>query len=209
MKQPKVAVIILNWNGKRDIEECLESVKKITHPNLKVIVVDNASKDGSQQFIKERYPYVHLIENTENLGLTEGNNEGIKYDKRDGQESLQTFLKNKKTGLFCPKVVYYSNPDHIWCAGGSYNPILGRAFMYGTFSKKKEFEREEDVGWISFCVVMVKREVFEKIGMLDDDFFSSYEDLDFCFRAKKAGYLCAYTPTTIVKHKIAQDWGGL
>lgn len=226
-KKPNVAIIILNWNGKKDTIECLESVKKIKYANLQIIIVDNASIDGSQEYITKEYPEIMLIKNKENLGFTGGNNKGIACALDAGaeyiillnndtvvdplliEECLATFLNNSDVGLVGPKVVYYHNPENVWCAGGSYNPVLGRAVMYGTFSKQKDFEQEEKVGWISFCVVMIKREVFEKIGILDDDFFSSYEDLDFCMRAKTAGYTCMYSPKTIVKHKIAQDWGGL
>lgn len=224
---PKVAIIILNWNGKNDTIECLESLKILTYPNYEIVLVDNGSTDGSTEYFEQHYPHVTLLKNKENLGFTGGNNVGIHYalahdadylvllnndttvDAHLIEAMLKPFKKNETTGLVGPKVVYYENPQHVWCAGGYYNPILGRAVMYGTFSKQKIFDKEEHVDWISFCVVMIKREVFEKIGNLDDDFFSSYEDLDFCLRAKKQGYSCFYTPHTVVKHKIAQDWGGL
>ncbi len=224
---PKVCIIILNWNGKKDTIECLDSVRKIEYLNFKIILVDNASTDGSVEYIEKQYPEITIIQNKENMGFTGGNNVGIrkalqtdaKYflllnndtivDKNLITECVTEFQKNESVGIIGPKVVYYNNPENIWCAGCSYNEVIGRSVMYGTFSKKKDFEKEEIVDWISFCVVMIKREVVEKIGVLDDDFFSSYEDLDFCLRAKKAGYLCAYTPNTVVKHKIARDWGGL
>jgi len=225
--KPKVSIIVLNWNGKQDTIGCLESLKKITYKNYEIILVDNGSDDGSADYFEKNYPYVTLLKNKENLGFTGGNNVGIQYALKEGSDyimllnndtivdsniinsCLNAFIQDEKLGLVGPKVVYYSNPENIWCAGCSYNPILGRAVMYGTFSKKKDFEKEERVDWISFCVVMIKREVFEAIGFLDDNFFSSYEDLDFCLRSKKKGYLCGYAPSTVVKHKIAQDWGGL
>ncbi len=225
--RPKVSIVILNWNGKKDSIECLESLKSISCENLEIIVVDNGSSDGSQEYIEKNYPHIILIKNKTNLGFTGGNNVGIKKAIEHGAEyifllnndttvdahfitaCLKSFATTPSVGLVGPKVVYYSNPANVWCAGCYYNQLMGRSVMYGTFSKKKDFEKAETVDWISFCAVMIKREVFEKIGYLDDDFFSSYEDLDFCLRAKNAGFLCQYTPQTIVKHKIAQDWGGL
>lgn len=226
-KIPKVSIVILNWNGKQDTVECVESLKKVHYPKYDIILVDNGSFDGSADFLEKQYPYITIIKNKENLGFTGGNNVGIQKALDTGAEyilllnndttvdqnlitgCLVPFLNNQEMGIVGPKVVYYSNPNNVWCAGCYYNRFLGRGVMYGTFSKKKDFEKEAIVDWISFCVVMVKREVFESIGLLDNDFFSSYEDLDFCLRAKKAGYISAYTPKTIVKHKIAQDWGGL
>lgn len=224
---PKVSIVLLNWNGKNDTIECLESLKKVQYPNWEIILVDNGSEDGSPEYFEKNYSNITLIKNKENLGFTGGNNVGIKKALEHGadyvlllnndttvdeqliQGCLKPFLENKNVGLVGPKVVNYNHPETVWCAGGSYNPILGRAVMYGTVSKTTDFEKADVVDWISFCVVMIKREVFEKIGFLDDAFFSSYEDLDFCLRAKKVGYLCAYSPKVVVKHKIAQDWGGL
>lgn len=224
---PKVSIIILNWNGKNDTVECIDSLKNVHYEKYDIIVVDNGSSDDSADFLEKKYPSVKIIRNKENLGFTGGNNVGIKMALERGAEyilllnndtavtqnlitgCLEPFLTQKEVGIVGPKVVYYNNPAQVWCAGCYYNRFLGRGVMYGTLSKKRNFEKEAIVDWISFCVVMIKREVFENIGLLDNDFFSSYEDLDFCLRAKKAGYLSIYSPRTIVKHKIAQDWGGL
>jgi len=224
----KVAVIILNWNRKDDTRDCLESLRNVLYENKEIIVVDNCSSDGSQEYIKEKFPEVTLIEAKENFGFTGGNNLGIKYaiehdaeyvlllnndtvvDKNLISAHLEVFEKEQNVGLVGPKVVYYNNPTAIWCAGCNYNPIIGKWKMYGTYSKKRRtFEEIEEVDWISFCVVMIKVPVFKDIGFLDDEYFLSNEDLDFCIRAKKKNYLCYYTPKAVVKHKIAQSLGDL
>lgn len=225
-KKPKISIIILNWNGKADSLECLNSIFEISYPNFNVILVDNGSTDGSQKEIKKRFPHIHLIENKENLGFTGGNNTGIKQALDSGaefilllnndtvveesllNELLSPFYRDRDIGLTGPMVTYYNEPKRVWCAGCNYNPVIGKGRMYHA-ANKDVFITPRYVDWISFCVVLIKREVFERIGLLEDDYFSSYEDLDFCLKAAKAGFRCFFTPLTTVKHKIARDWKGL
>ncbi|MFA6888680.1 MAG: glycosyltransferase [Candidatus Woesearchaeota archaeon] len=225
---PKVSIIILNWNGKQDTDDCLISLKKLDYNNYNIIIIDNGSTDDSVAYLKAKYPQVTILENKVNLGFTGGNNVGIKeaikngtkyvillnndtvVDKNMITEMIKGYQFGENVGLVGPKVVYYSNDKKIWCAGGHYNKFLGKGKMYDHYTrKKKNLENITGVDWISFCVVMIKTEVFEKIGLLDNDFFFNSEDLDFCRRAVKNKFTCVYTPKAIVKHKISQDSGGL
>ena len=227
-KEEKVSIVILNWNGKNDTNECLYSLKNINYKNYEIIVIDNGSTDGSVQFLKREYQNIILIENKRNLGFTGGNNVGIKRALKNGakyvvllnndtivdkdviKEMINIYAINPNIGLIGPKVLYYDDPAKIWCAGGHYSKFLGKGKMYGHQAKMKtSFSNIEKVDWISFCVVMIKAEVFENIGLLDNDFFFTSEDLDFCRRAVRKGFICMYTPKAIVRHKISKDSGGL
>jgi GT2 family glycosyltransferase len=224
MKQsilPRVAIIILNWNGTNDTSECLDSLKKITYSNFDVILVDNGSADGSQKYFKEKYPWITIIENDKNLGFTGGNNIGIKaslqrnadyvlllnndtiVDSAFLDELVNAGESRKDVGILNPKIYYYDLPDMLWYAGGEISLFRGLSKHYG-FQEidKGQYDQSREVNFITGCAFFIKREVIEKIGLLDDYFFCYAEDADWSLRALKAGYQGLYVPTSRIWHKI-------
>ena len=211
---PKVSIIILNWNGKDDTVECLESLKKIDYQNYDIILVDNGSTDGSQEIIKKNYPYVKLIENYKNLGFAEGCNIGIKastsgyllllnndmiFDRNMINELLVVMESDKKIGLVSPKMYFYDKKNVIWSVGG----ILRK---YSTWTRgyneidSGQYDTVADIDFWSGCC-LIKRKVLDEVGLFDPEFFVYLEDVDLCLRIKKAGYRVVYAPKAVLWHK--------
>jgi len=226
---PKVAIIILNWNGKEDTIECLESLKHITYHNYEILLVDNGSNDGSVECFRERYPGMEIIENGENLGFAEGNNVGIQRAMEKGTdyvlllnndtvvdpEFLGELVKvaegDERIGIVGPMIYYYDyggRKDVIWFAGGKILRRIGQPFHDGLHKiDKGQHDKMKDVGFITGCALLVKKEVIDKIGLLDVDYFAYFEDLDYNIKASKAGYSIVYSPKSKIWHKGSSTSG--
>lgn len=237
----KIFIIILNWNGKKDTLECLDSLGELRSMNYesRIVVVDNGSDDGSVEVIHKDYPEVILLENKENLGFAEGNNVGIRYalengadyvillnndtlvDKNLVNELLKVMESDSQTGVLSPKIYFapgfefhkdrYQENERgkvIWYAGGEmdWQNILGSHRGVDGVDNG-QYNHEEQTDYATGCCMMVKREIFEKVGLLDKKYYLYYEDVDFCERAKRCGYKVAYVPKAIVWHKNAGSSG--
>lgn len=224
---PKVSIIIVNWNQEADTAECLNSLKRIDYSDHEIILVDNGSRDSSPDNIQGRFQNIKLIRNRENKGFAEGNNVGIREAlKRNAdyilllnndtvvEADFLTSLVNiaeadSSISMATPKIMFYRDRDTIWFAGGSFLPFIEKPshLYYG----RKDVGQVKDVTeteWISGCCMLIKREVFEKIGLLDADYFNNYEDVDFCVRARRAGYKIVVVPQARIYHKFAASMGG-
>jgi len=223
MDNPKVSIIILNWNGKEDTIECLESLKNITYPNYEILLVDNGSTDGSVECLRKRYPEIEIIENKKNLGFAEGNNVAIRkaiereidyvlllnndtiVDPKFLTELVNVAESNPKAGILGPKIYYY-NSKRIQSCGG--NIDLFRGVVSDQNKYRKESCKNNDVintEFLSGCAILVKTTVFEDIGLLEASYFAYYEDADLCVRAKSAGYDLLCVQTSIIWHKGSQS----
>lgn len=225
-KYPKVFCIILNWNGLKDTIECIKSVLNIKYPNYKVLVVDNGSSDHSAENIYKLFPEVVLIENSENLGYAEGNNVGIRNALSLGADYIwllnndTTVDRNALTsmvaiaekipmgGIFGSKIYYYSNPTTIDFAGATINwkyaisPHIGQGEIdKGQYDSVKEIQRANG------CSMLIKKEVFETVGLLDSKMFLYAEEVEYCVRAEKNKYKTYYVPESKVYHKISKSTG--
>jgi GT2 family glycosyltransferase len=199
MNQPEVCLIVLNWNGKEYLEDCLESIfSRTEYDNFDVSVVDNGSDDGSKEMVKKKFPEVDLIENERNLGYSIGNNVGIYrndgYDyyvllnndieaRNNWLEEMVDTAEEKKADVTGAKLFYPD--DTIQHAGGrvSFNEPnhIGR-------DQEDSFDEDKEVEYVTGAVMMISREVIEDIGYLDEIFSpASNEDSDYCFRAREAG----------------------
>jgi len=218
---PKVSVIILNWNGKDLTIECLNSLEKLKYMNYEVVVVDNGSTDGSQKAIKEKFPRVKLIENKENVGFAEGNNIGIRNSDADYflllnndtvvdpymlDELVDVGESDPKIGILCPKIYLYDKKDVFWFAGG-YLRTYGT--LHRGYNEKDvgQYDKVEDMVYASGCAFMIKKEVTEKIGLLDKEFFIYLEDVDYSLRAKENGFRVVYVPKAKMWHKCYKTMG--
>ncbi|MBI4039709.1 glycosyltransferase family 2 protein [Candidatus Daviesbacteria bacterium] len=224
----KVFVIVLNFNLKKDILDCLSSLNKLSVVScqLSVVVVDNASADGSPQAIKEQFPKVALIENKQNLGFSGGNNVGIKYALEQGadfvlilnpdtvvDENLVDELqaatrRHHKVGIFGPKIYFYIPDIQIWYAGGQldWDNILASHVGVDQIDKG-QFSKEQATDFVSGAAMFVRREVFDKVGLFDERYFLYYEDSDLCIRAQQAGFDLIFTPRAFLWHKNAAATG--
>lgn len=207
------------------ILDCLESVFKSDYSDYEVIVVDNASKDGSPDSVREKFPQVRLISNEKNLGFTGGNNVGIKEAKgelifllNDDTVIRLDLLKvltaklgsSPRIGIVGPKIYFWdgltrlrgaaAGQSKIWFAGGKIDWLRGKTCHLGKGRSELENDAEKETDFITGCALMIKKEVIDKIGLLDERFFAFYEDADWCLKAKKAGYLVLYIPFGGVWH---------
>ena len=220
MENLSTSIVILNYNGGKDVIECLESVRNIDYPRYEIIVVDNASTDNSVESIRKKFPEVKIIRNESNLGFAEGNNVGIREanshyvmllndDAVVGKNILKDLTaaieERKNIGMAGPMILYYNDPDRIWFAGGRVN-LFGYASNWGKGLARRSCSSPRLVDFLSGCSVLIKKEVIDKIGLLDAEYFLYFEDVDFCFRAKKAGYECLYVPSPTVWHKVTASW---
>lgn len=218
--QPLVAVVVLNWKQRELTLECLKSVSGLEYPEdkLQVIVVDNASKDGSVETLREVFPKVAVIENEFNLGYTGGNNVGIRRalhhkceyilllnnDVLVESNALSRLLEYAKTKPQCaflgPLIKIREEPQKILSAGGRL--VNGwRAVHLGEEENTVEgFYQERDVDFLSGCALLIRMAVLDKIGLLDERYYLYHEDVEWCARARKSGYSVQIVPRAIVWH---------
>ena len=227
LNQPLTEIIILNWNGKDDTIECLRSLSKISYRNKIITVVDNASTDGSINAIKEEFPSLNMIENDSNLRYAGGNNIAIKNGLK-GEASLFLILNNdtiinknfldllvktaesdQNIGIVVPKIYYPEEMGKIWYAGGFVNFVTGNIYHRGLRKSDTEgFDEVREVDYATGCCMLIKREVFEKVGLLDEKYYIYGEDVDFSFRVRKAGYKVIFEPRSFIWHKVSSATGG-
>jgi GT2 family glycosyltransferase len=218
--EPKVTVIIPNWNGMDHIRGCLESLLKIDYHNFDVIVVDNNSEDGSPKAIAESFPKVQIMRNSENLGFAEGCNVGIRQamkstsaylwllnnDTLVDSQSL-TFLvraaeNDNSIGMTGSKIYDYDDPSIICSAGMTISWFRGESVPIGWHQRDKgQFNNYSDVGGLEGCSLLIKRRVCEEVGLMDKDYFLYGEEIDWCVRARRRGFRCTFVPESIVFHK--------
>jgi len=216
--KPLVSVIVINWNGLKDTIECLESLRKLEYDNYEIIVVDNNSSDDSVSTIKKMFTEVKLIVLNKNVGYSGGCYIGA--NKSKGQYLLllnndttvhpkilnvlvKIAEKDQKFGIVAPKIMYYDQ-DKIWFGGGKIlKPISSVIHMnrWGMWDNSKPKNNIQEVSFIPGCVMLIKRELINKIGIFDPYYFFNLEDMDLCYRTSQAGYKCIYVPISMVYHK--------
>jgi len=212
-----ISVIILNYNGKDYIEECLDSVLDQTYEPLEIIVVDNASNDSSLEIIKEKYSSkIKLIESNTNLGFAGGNNLALDYtkgefiallnndavaDRRWIEEFMSAVNRCDGTfGMWASKILFYDDREIIDTAGHLIYPDgLNRGRGKGE-KDKGQYDKEEEVFFPSGCAAIYRKEMLDIIGFFDPDFFAYGDDTDLGMKARIAGWKCIYVPKSVVYH---------
>ena len=224
---PRVAVIILNWNGKDDTLECLASVQQIAYPNLETIVVDNGSRDDSVEAFRQRFPAISVIATSENLGYAGGNNVGLRHALANNTDYV--LLLNNDTivdpniivafiaataaapggGMFAAKIYYHAEPRKLWYAGAYLEKRLHSIHIgEGQVDNGNDYSSMVETEFASGCALFVKTSVVREIGLLDERFFLFYEEVDWCYRAKRAGHKSFLVPEAKVWHKASASFGG-
>jgi GT2 family glycosyltransferase len=225
--EPRVAIVIVNWNGRALTLECLRSLRWIVSPQVQLIVVDNGSTDGSLEGIRETSPEMTLIALGENRRFAGGNNAGIRQALRDGAEMVlllnndtivdPDFLhfmvermdSDSRCGMVAPKILYETDRRRIWYAGGCISFWTGTLRHVGIREiDHGQYDTPRSIEYATGCCVLVKREVIEHIGMLDESFFMYGEDADWSLRAGGAGYTLLYEPRAVIWHKVSVSAGG-
>jgi len=224
---PRVSAIVVNWNAREDTRECIESLIKSDYPDLDIILVDNASSDGSVQYLRSLFSGITILENSTNERFARGSNKGMRFALDRGTQYV--FLLNNDAvveeatigrlvgaleasssiGFVGPKILYFSKRDVIWSAGGEVNFWTGITRHRGIREKDNgRYNDSVEVGYLTGCALMAKRELVEKIGLLDPSYYIYGEDADWCLRASKAGFKIVYVPDARVWHKVSLSTGG-
>lgn len=233
----KVFVVVLNWNRKDETLECLKSIGELRIRNyeLGIIVVDNASTDGSAEALAG----YQLIRNKKNLGFTGGNNVGMRYALENGANFVMVLNNDtvvdkdlvinllsaadghKDAGIFSPKIYFakgfefhkdrYSKKDLgevIWYAGGifDWDNVLGSNRGVDEVDID-QYNIVSDTDFATGACMLVRREVLEKVGLFDEKYFMYLEDVDLSLRIKKAGWRVLYAPDGFLWHKVARSSG--
>lgn len=214
---PTVSIIILNYDGKKYLDDCFDSIARISYPKGKfeVIMIDNGSSDGSVECVREKYPWVKVVPLNKNYGFTGGNNLGVRLAKGDYVvflnndvvvdenwliELVKLVINNPYT-IVTSKALLLDRPDTIGNAG-SKATLIGRGFC-PYFGRKDRNSRNSSPRFVVQpygASMLVKKELFEEIGAFDEDYFASFEDLDLGLRAWLFGHKVVYAPSSIFYH---------
>jgi GT2 family glycosyltransferase len=220
LRQPRVSIVILNWNSYEVTLDCLLSLRKIDYPNFEMVLVDNGSIDGSPGKLLANAPEIKLIRNATNLGFAGGCNVGMRDALRRGTDYVlllnndtivaPDFLtqlvrvaeSDEKIGAVSPKVLFFDHPDRLNYAGGEHRPwrLFPKAFGLRQLDDGR-YDKLREVSFLTGCAFLIKAEVVRKIGVLEEIYFHFYEDIEWSLRTLQAGYKAFYVPAAKIWHK--------
>jgi GT2 family glycosyltransferase len=233
MPDLELSVTICSWNTQDDLRACLQSLdERRDEASFEVIVIDNASSDGSPDMVEQEFPWVRLYRMTTNLGFTGGHNFALQErsaphafllnsDTVVHPDALATLLQfhsqHPEAGIIGPKLL---NPDgslqfscrrfpNPWAALFR-NTFLGRLFPNNRFTKRYlmqdlEHDKAQSVDWVSGAAMFASKDFIDKVGVLDDHYFMYSEDVDWCWRAWKNGFKVMYCPDAVITHAIGKS----
>jgi len=217
----KIAVIILNWNGQKLLEQFLPSVIQYSK-EATVYVADNASTDNSISFVKENFPSVKIIKNTENFGFAKGYNDALQHVEEEIyalvnsdievtenwlQPIFSLFEKEPKTAIIQPKILDFKNKEYFEYAGAGggfidkYGYPYCRGRVFETIEKDNgQYNDTIEVFWASGACFFIRKEVFHELNGFDSDFFAHQEEIDLCWRAFNKNHTVKYCGASTVYH---------
>ena len=222
-QKSEISIVIVNWNGASHLPVCLNALRAQTCRPFEVIVADNASRDGSLQLLARDYPEVKVVALPENRGFTGGNNAGIRAaqgefvvllnndteaDPRWLEEVMAAFERHPEAGLVASKMKLFDRRDTFHTAGDFYrlDGIPGNRGVWEI--DRGQYDREEAVFSACGGSAAYRKAMLDQIGLFDEDFFYSCEDIDLAWRAQLAGWKCVYAPRAVVYHKLSATGGG-
>ena len=218
---PSVLVLILSYNGKELLDECISSYLHNDYPNFKTVVIDNGSTDNTKEWVEKNYPEVFVLRTERNLKYSGGLNFGMEYafgkekadyvlitnndvkaDKNLISELVKVAITEPEIAFTIGKVYYYDFPNTFQTIGKKYHPFLWNG---GHIGQKEidngQYDEIEERAWCDDIYWLVKREIWEKTGGYDTEFAFQGEDFDWQVRAKQLGYKIMYTPNAKLWHK--------
>ena len=226
--EPRVAIVVLSWNGREHVLDCLSSLRRLEWDRLFTIVVDNGSTDGTGDAVRAAFPEIDVVSTGRNLGFAEGNNVGMRRALERGADWI--LLLNDDTvadpllvsalmqhgaglpevGALCPKIYYSNPPDMIWYAGGSFDPRRGYNGAHVGFRERDrgQFDEVREVTRPTGAAMCISRAVVESVGMLDGQLFCTVEEVEWSIRMRHSGYRVYYVPQGKVWHKVSSAMGG-
>jgi hypothetical protein len=222
----KISCIFVTWNSRDFIDDSIGRLHASMDPS-EIVVVDNGSTDGTVELLKQRYPQVTVLALPVNTGFAGGNNFGIKFALAAGYDAvfllnvdtiidndfitpcIQALEAHPEVGVIGPVVLEAYQDGIIQCEGGRIIPALGD-FSYRNRGRKYVCaDNLIDVGYVLGAAMMIRREVIERVGYFDEDYFPAYaEEADFCYRARRAGFRCVVQQQATIRHIGEQSSGG-
>lgn len=218
----KTAVVILNWNGRKLLEQFLPSIVKYNIKNVDIYVADNASNDNSVDFVKNNFPQVKVVKNFTNGGYAKGYNDALKQIKADIYclinsdievsknwllPVIKTFKNEPNTAIIQPKLLDFNNKVKFEYAGaaGGFVDLLGYPYCRGRIfneleADKGQFNDTSSIFWASGACFFIRSSVFHNLGGFDEDYFAHQEEIDLCWRVQNKGYNIKYVGTSTVYH---------
>ena len=219
---PKVIIVILNWNGRKYLEQFLPSVLSSTYSNYEIVVADNGSTDDSVDFLRSNFQTVQIIDLGENYGFAKGYNEALKQlnadyfillnsdveVKKDWIEPIIDLMQSDSTiGVCQPKILTYHDRSKFEYAGaaGGWLDYLGYPFARGRIfdiceTDQGQYDSIEPVFWATGAAMFVRGKLYHDLNGLDEYFFAHQEEIDFCWRVQLAGYKIYACPASVVYH---------
>jgi GT2 family glycosyltransferase len=226
--QPLVVCVVLSWNRREDTLSCLAAIARSTHVPTRVVVVDNASTDGTPEAVAAAFPDVDVVRNEENLGFAGGNDVGLEWaldagadhvlvlnnDVEVGPDTIERLVDAAASlpspGAINPKILFAEPSGHIWFAGARFDPRRGYNGHQRGYGKPDGPEYDETVETDRACgaAMFVPRAVLEEVGRFDEKLFLYSEDTDWSLRARAAGYRLYVVPEARVVHRVSASAGG-
>lgn len=224
---PAISIVVLNWNGLADTLACIESLRRLTYSNYRIIVVDNASSESSLPALRQAtaMPGTELVEAGTNLGYAGGNNLGIRraldhhaefvlvlnndtiVDPELLNELVAAAETHPSTGCFGPWILYLHDRERVWFTRSEWSTEKLAFTAPGKGKLASELIREDaDTEYVCGAALFFRSNVARRIGLFDERFFLVYEDSDWCCRARKAGFACLSVPSARVWHKVAASF---
>jgi len=223
--KPIVSIIIVNWNGRDHLPDCLDSLAAQSFRDFEVVLVDNGSEDGSVEFVRRQYPWVKLVPLPKNIGFAGGNNRGLENsygdyivtlnnDTRAEPDWLKILVEvadnHPRAGMVASRICSFSDPDVIDSIGmGICRDGMSRGWFRNRSWPELRLRDVENILFPSACVALYKRSMLKETGFFDDDFFAYAEDSDLGLRGRLAGWEAVTATQAVVYHKYSQTGGKL
>ena len=224
---PRVAAVVVNYNGKEITLQAVESLRRMTYPNFDLVVLDNASTDGSPEAIAAAYPDLRQVRVEVNRGSSAGYAHGFRWAFENGYDYvlllnndievepdlLTELVKAAESapdiGCVGPKCYFHGDRQRLWSAGGilRFRESITRERGYGEIDRG-QYDRDAEVDYVNGCAILIRRAAAEAAGMWDDVFYICVDDADFCTRVKRHGFRCLYAHRAVLYHMVAYTTGG-
>lgn len=217
---PTVVVIVLNWCGEEDTVACIESLQRSTYSSLSILLIDNASPDGSGDRLHSRFPDIPYLQTGSNLGYAGGNNRGFERALAERTDyvvvlnndtvvdagcvgALVQTAENTGAAIVAPKILYYDAPNVVWYAGGDFSRmrVLGVHRREG-MADTVDVGTAEPISFATGCCFLIRAEVLRQVGGFDESYFAYVEDVELSVRIARAGFQMLVEPNARVLHRI-------
>lgn len=224
---PAVLVVVLTWNGREDTLACVESVLALDYPRFRLLVIDNASSDGTAEALQQRFGHrIEILRQKENLLYAGGMNAGLEQARQAGTEFVlllnndivldpgmlaalvRAAAADERVAAASPKIYYHSRPDRLWFAGGELSLWRGWPHHRGLRQiDRGQHDRSYDADYLTGCALLLRTAVVGEVGLLDTGYAMYAEDADWCLRARQRGYRLRYVPEARLWHKVSASAG--